>query len=116
MGRRIHPVENWQAMIFGEEFRVLLAGALGGVIRWMKLGSPWRSGLTDVFVGAVCAYYLNPLAEPIVDGALGHFVINPAARLGFSGFLIGLGGIGIVGFAMDLIKSGIRRKTSEMEK
>jgi hypothetical protein len=90
---------SWAAT---EKAQALMAGALGGVVRWLTLREDWRSGLISITVGAICSLYLSPLAIPIVEPLLGKLVIDPSARAGFSGFIMGIGGIAATGFLIDL--------------
>ena len=96
--------------------RAALAGAAGGLVRWLVMKTHWQDGLVAVLVGGICAVYLNPLAKPLVDAAFGHFVVESASRAGFSGFILGLGGIGITGFVMDVIRSTLRQKQNEAKR
>jgi hypothetical protein len=85
----------------GQKAQVVLAGAAGGLVRWLTLRSAWRDGTISVIVGSISALYLGPLAEPAIDALLGTFVADPASRYTFSGFIIGLGGVSVSGFVMD---------------
>ena len=89
--------------VFGEKGQVLLAGAAGGIIRWMTLRQSWQEGLISIFSGAICAFYLGPLGtwifRPIFD--------EPEQQATMSGFVVGFIGLGIAGFIMDMWK---RRK------
>lgn len=86
-----------------------IAGALGGVVRWMTLREHWTDGLISVVVGAICAVYLSPLAYPIIDVVLRNIVADMAARASISAFMVGIGGIGVVGFVMDLWRAQRKR-------
>lgn len=79
-----------------------VSGAMGGVVRWLSLREDWRSGLISVTVGAICSVYLGPVALPLIEPVLGKLVVDPASRAGLSGFLIGLGGIAVSGFLIDV--------------
>lgn len=88
------------AWLLGKDGQIILAGAAGGVIRWMTLRQNWREGLIMIASGAICAYYLGPLGtwifRPIFD--------EPDRQATMSGFLVGFIGLGIAGFIMDLWK------------
>lgn len=88
-------------MILGEKGQVALAGAAGGLVRWLTLRSRPLDGLVAILVGAISALYLGPLAEPAIDALLGNVIVEESSRGAFSGFVIGLGGISITGFVMD---------------
>lgn len=77
-----------------------IAGAAGGVVRWLTLRETWREGIISLFVGAICAIYLSPLAEPMLRPFIG--VIH-APRL--APFVVGVGGIGLVGLIIDAMRS-----------
>lgn len=65
-----------------------LAGAMGGMVRWMLTGGPVRSLMAAMLVGAVCGRYLAPvlasvtgitttseLADAFIMGAVGSTVV-----------------------------------------
>jgi hypothetical protein len=93
------------AMVFpdgsGEIARLALAGALGGVVRWLTLRDGWVDGMASVIVGAICAVYLGPLVIPALTPVLGGLVVEEAGRSSLSGFLIGAGGTTFSGFLID---------------
>jgi hypothetical protein len=88
--------------LFGDKVQLAVAGALGGVVRWLTLREHPLDGVISVIVGAICASYLSPLALPLMDPVLKGLIVDEQARLGFSGFIIGIGGIGVAGFVMDV--------------
>lgn len=90
------------ALLFGDKAQAVLAGAAGGIVRWLTLRENWRDGAVSIVVGALCALYLSPMVEPLLEPALGRIVLDPARRAGFSGFLIGIGGIAAAGFIIDI--------------
>lgn len=94
--------QGFGAWLLNEKAQAILAGALGGVVRWLSLREDIRSGLISITVGAICALYLSPLAIPAIEPILGMLVIDPSARAGFSGFIMGIGGIAAAGFLIDL--------------
>lgn len=82
--------------------KAALAGALGGLVRWITLRSNWKEGLGAVIIGAICALYLGPLVAPLLEPVIG--VIAPQGDPGgFSAFIVGLGGISITGFLIDVL-------------
>lgn len=100
--------------LIGEKGQLAMSGALGGVVRWMSLREDWRTGLTSLLVGAICAVYLGPLAIPIIEPIVGKIVVDEASWQGLSGFIIGIGGIAVAGFVIDIWKA--RRRQTEGEK
>jgi hypothetical protein len=98
---------NWLGLS-GDKAQLLIAGALGGIIRWMTLRDHWSDGLISMFVGAVSAMYLAPLAVPSLVPLLGNINVAPENVGPLSGFLIGIGGITVSGFFIDAWR--LRRK------
>lgn len=84
--------------------KAVIAGALGGLVRWVTLKENKRDGLASLIVGAICALYIGPLAEPLLTPLIGS--ISPGNdAAGFSSFVVGLGGISLAGFLLDFIRS-----------
>jgi hypothetical protein len=88
--------------LFGDDLQVVLAGGLGGVVRWLTLKSGWMDGLSSVIIGSICAKYLGPLCFRLLDPVLGKIIMETDSRVMLSGFLIGVGGIGVSGFIVDV--------------
>lgn len=88
-----------------ETTRAALAGALGGLVRWLTLRENWKEGGVSITVGAICAVYLGPLALPAVDPLLNNLISDTRAIEGFTTFMVGIGGIGVVGFVLDFWKA-----------
>lgn len=87
---------------FGSEpGKAAVAGALGGIVRWLTLRPSWKEGAATLLVGMICAVYLGPLALPLVDGSVGR-VIPGGDMAGLSSFLVGIGGISLSGLLMDI--------------
>ena len=107
----MHDLLVW---FFGEKAQVAIAGAAGGLVRWLTLRAHWHDGLISIVAGAICALYLGPLAQPAITAMIGTFVLDPTSRASFSGFIIGLGGVSVAGFVMDVWKS--RRWKAEADK
>lgn len=95
---------------------LLIAGSLGGVVRWLTLRDHWTDGLIAVAVGAICSLYVSPLALPALVPMLGAIQIPAENVGGLSGFLIGIGGITVSGFFIDILKFRVkvlRKKADE---
>jgi len=101
------------AMILGEKGQVALAGAAGGLVRWLTLRERPLDGVIAVVIGAVSSIYLGPLAEPAINALLGTVMLEASSRSAFSGFIIGLGGTTVTGFVMDVWSA--RRRKSQKE-
>lgn len=82
-----------------------VAGALGGVVRWIRLKEPWREGLVSVFAGAIIAKYLYPFTMFILDPALKVMADEPGARIGIAGFITGTMGVVVIGLVIDFTKA-----------
>ena len=79
-----------------------IAGAAGGLVRWVTLRESWAQGLAALVVGSVCALYLGPLVEPALRPFVGA-ISDQSDASGFSSFVVGLGGIGFAGFVIEII-------------
>ena len=98
-------------MIGPDAASAILAGALGGVVRWATLRTNWKEGVVAIIVGAICAVYLGPLIEPLLEPIFGSIAPDGDAH-GLTGFICGIGGITLAGVILDVIN---RRKTDEKD-
>lgn len=96
-------------LMLAEKGSTILAGALGGVVRWITLKETAKEGAASVICGAICAVYLGPLIQPAITPLLGTFVVEEASRSAFGGFILGLGGITVSGFVIDFLKGWARK-------
>lgn len=92
-----------------EPGKVALAGAAGGLVRWITLRERPRDVIPAVLVGALCAIYLGPLAEPLLDPIVGAISAHDDADR-FAGFVVGLLGIGLTGMLIDLLRAYQRQR------
>lgn len=90
------------SFLLSDKAPMAVAGALGGVVRWLTLRSSLADGLISIVVGAICAIYLGPVCLPMIEPVLGKIVLDGNARAGLSGFIIGIGGIGVSSFITEL--------------
>ena len=90
--------------MFSPDGQAAVAGALGGLVRWMTLRDHWTEGVAALIVGAICAVYLGPMIEPILTPTIGRIAPDRDAD-GFAAFVVGLGGISLAGFLIDLIRA-----------
>lgn len=104
---------HWLDLFFGSQGSIVLAGALGGVVRWITLKERLREGVASVICGAICSVYLGPLVQPAITPLLGSFVVEEASRSAFGGFILGLGGITVAGFVIDVLKGWANRGKTE---
>lgn len=77
--------------------KAVIAGGLGGLIRWITLRHSLKEGILTILVGAICANYLGPLVVPVFENTLGKVV--PVEGLGY--FLVGMGGLSLTGMILD---------------
>jgi hypothetical protein len=103
------PPPEFFEWLFSGDGRAAVAGALGGLVRWITLREHWADGLASLLVGAVCAMYLGPLVSPMLNPVIGQFAPDSDGS-GFSAFVVGLGGISFSGFLIDVIRAR-RRQT-----
>lgn len=100
----LRPPQDFIAWLQGDGGRAAVAGALGGVVRWVTLRESWREGLMSLIVGAICASYLGPLVTPILEPVIGH--LTPMGdSTGFSAFVVGVGGMSISGLLIDIFRA-----------
>lgn len=101
--------------LFSDAGKAAVAGALGGLVRWITLREKPREGLGALIVGAICALYLGPIVEPILEPAIGRIAPDNDSA-GFASFVVGLGGISLAGFVIDVIKArGSRANKTEVK-
>lgn len=100
--------EWFWSLITGKE-PVIVAGAAGGLVRWVRLKERFLDGCMSVGVGAICALYLSPIMDSVITGWIPSAALTEAQRIGFAGFVIGLLGVGSVGFILDSIRAATNR-------
>lgn len=85
---------------------VVFSGFFGGIARWIALREKlWPDGLGTVVTGATVALFLWPVAEPIMEPALGTLEMEPTTAVMFGGFVTGLMGVSIIGWILDVIRA-----------
>lgn len=91
-------------------FSLALAGAAGGVLRWITLRTHWRDGLIAIVAGVICSVYFTDALAPVlvvvihaVPG-LALVVVEIEQVRGPAGLLAGITGISITGFLIDWLK------------
>jgi hypothetical protein len=87
-----------------EPGKAALAGALGGIVRWVTLREHWRDGILSLLVGAICAVYLGPLVAPILEPVIGKLAPG-GDTAGSSGFVVGISGMSISGLLIDVFRA-----------
>lgn len=110
-------LERLIAWSSSDQATLLVAGALGGIVRWATLRQNWREGVMAMAVGAICSLYLGPVMLPIVVATIGP--LTPGGDLqGLASFLVGVAGISLTGFLIDVfdakfLKSKKKKETEE---
>jgi hypothetical protein len=102
------------AWLWSEPGRAALAGALGGVVRWVTLREIWRDGILSLLVGSICAVYLGPLVQPILDPVVGKLAPGGDAA-GFASFCVGIGGMSIAGMMIDVFRARRRQAAKDAD-
>lgn len=102
------PERGFISWLASEPAMLAIAGAAGGVVRWITLRNNWKEGLPALIVGAVCAVYLAPFIEPLIATPL-NAVAPDADVTSLAAFITGLGGIGMAGFMIDLISARLTK-------
>jgi hypothetical protein len=92
---------NW---LWTEPGKAALAGALGGIVRWVTLREHWRDGVLSLLVGSICAVYLGPLVAPILEPVIDKLAPGGDSA-GFSSFVVGIGGMSISGLIIDIFRA-----------
>lgn len=103
MTNKAGPLEGLLDWLQSDAGTMAMAGAAGGLVRWLTLRESPRDGLVSLVVGSICALYLGPLVEPMLAPVIGAISRN-ADPSGFSSFVVGLGGIGIAGFVIETLR------------
>lgn len=104
-------IEFLVAWLATETGQVITSGAMGGVVRWLTLREPVTSGFASIVVGAICAMYLGPLVQPMLAPFVQVVLTEQVSRASFTGFIVGIGGISLSGFVIDMIRAK-RRETA----
>ena len=90
--------------LWTEPGKAALAGAAGGIVRWVTLRERWQDGVASLLVGSICAIYVAPFVNPLISPMIGDLAPNGDSN-GFASFIVGLGGISIAGLLIDLIRT-----------
>jgi hypothetical protein len=89
-------------LAYVETSSLAIAGALGGIVRWVTLRPDWREGVGAIIVGGICAQYLGPLIPLFLMQVFGAAAVqNLSADPALYGFLVGLFGISMTGWLLE---------------
>ncbi len=90
---------------------LVLAGAAGGIVRWLTLREKlWPDGLVSIVVGSLASLYLADYLKPLFPAALHALpwlrdvAFDQSKLSSLSGFVVGLSGIVLAGAVMDFAK------------
>ena len=92
--------------------QILVAGLIGGVLRWVSTEKGWKGGVASILSGLAAAWYLGPLFAALLAGTFGGDADSPRLVAG-SAFFVGVGGISIVALLINVSK---RLNSTEVSK
>lgn len=96
------PLDSAQDLSFLASLQVGFSGAMGGLVRCLRLKETIAESARSILVGAIAAYYMAAVMLPLLNPILKDAGLPYLYRLTFSGFVIGLTGTAILGFYKDL--------------
>ena len=80
---------DFWSWIMTDQAKTALAGAAGGIVRWVTLRERWQDGVASLLVGSICALYVGPLVNPLISPMIGDLAPNGDST-GFAAFIVGL--------------------------
>lgn len=84
---------------------LIVAGMFGGALRWAFLRPKVWDGVLNVVVGGILAYYASPFTVPFLAPILSGFTSDIPNIQRLSGLIVGIIGIGLIGFFLDVFKT-----------
>lgn len=98
-------------MTTAEMVQLIIAGAVGGMVRSLYFREDWKGYVINCLAGAAVARYLGPEGPAVMGLFLGNFVDATALqnRTELVGFLLGAGGVAVVGWFYDLVETRLRK-------
>lgn len=101
------------AWLAGEAGRAALAGAAGGLVRWLTSERyRLRDGVVSVVAGALMARYASPVMLALLEKWLGEMSGDVA---GAAGFAAGLAGMSLAKLIMGMIDANSRRFSGDRD-
>ena len=105
---------DFWSWIMTDQAKTALAGAAGGIVRWVTLRERWQDGVASLLVGSICTLYAGPFVNPLIKPLIGDLAPNGDST-GFASFIVGLGGISIAGLLIDLIRTRTTKAKSDSD-
>jgi hypothetical protein len=107
-------VDSILAWLSTDPGKAVIAGGLGGVVRWLTLRHSLAEGIVTIVIGGICAMFLGPLTTPILEPTIGKIApVGNAAGLG--AFIVGMAGVSLSGLIMDIFERK-RRGANDVDK
>lgn len=88
----------------------LVAGAIGGMVRWLYHKESWRQAVPGMFIGAFTAHYFSLFAGQWFDGFANWSQVDPAAGRASGAFLIGTLGTFVLQWVFDFVAKRLQIK------
>lgn len=85
--------------------QLVLAGALGGVIRWLTVASHWRAGIGHILAGAIMGNYLGAFAFALLRPMADLSIIQPTDAQLLGAHIAGVVGINLYTIPSDYIRA-----------
>ncbi len=84
--------------------QLIIAGSLGGVIRWLSLRSDWRAGGGHIIAGAIAGTYLSGFVFALLRPLADLSIIQAADAQLLGAHIGGVVGINIYTIPADFLK------------
>lgn len=81
----------------------LVAGAIGGLIRWLYHKESWRQAVSGMLIGAFVAHYISIFAGQLFESFAAWSQVDPASGRAAGAFLIGTLGTFVLQWFYDVI-------------
>lgn len=115
------PMDLLTALLASPTLHLALAGASGGAGRWFyaiimdKKMLPKQAAAT-VGLGVILGVFVSPLVVGFASGQLlgWGFQPDPDKMPSFTAFAMGLGGVGLLGAAIDFLKAKLKQPTNAL--
>lgn len=95
--------------------QLVMAGGLGGVIRWWSMASSWRAGPGHVLAGAIAGTYLNGMVFALLRPLADLSIIQAADAQLLGAHIAGVVGINIYTIPTDFIKALLNKASPGKE-